>query len=104
MGQLPGKKLRQERYVIDGALVLVDLRVTSEGEFFSEADGEQVREKTLQALRAKVQELLEQTRRMTWRPYIDVSCVDGSSSFHHGVEYAWGRAPLVLGALRDRPG
>ena len=77
--RLPGKKLRTELFHIDGAPVVVEVRITDEGNFFCAPDDNQRFEApTLHELRAKLKPYLEETRRLTFDPFIDVEYIEAN--------------------------
>lgn len=75
--RLPGKKLRTELFHVDGAPVVVEVRITDEGEFFcAPDDNARFEAPTLHELRAKLKPYLEETRRLTFDPFIDVEYIE----------------------------
>lgn len=75
--RLPGKKLRTELFHVDGAPIVVEVRITDEGEFFcAPDDNARFEAPTLHELRAKLKPYLEETRRLTFDPFIDVEYIE----------------------------
>jgi len=83
MPRQPGKKIRQERFVVDGVLILVDLRLAGydDGRFYGEVDSTVFEFKTLDEWRDAITKHLETTRRLTWKPYIRVHFEERHSRF-----------------------
>lgn len=71
--RLPGKKIRSELFHIDGVAITVELRLNDEGQFFCAPDEHaRFEAPSLAELRAQVKPYLEETRRLTFEPFIDV--------------------------------
>lgn len=79
--RLPGKKIRDEHFSVDGAAVLVEIRLADDGKFFCRPDAQTHFEApSLAELRAQVRPYLESTRRLTFDPVIDVSYLEQSET------------------------
>ena len=77
--RLPGKKIRTELFHVDGAPVVVEVRITDEGNFFcAPDDNRRFEAPTLHELRAQVKPYLEETRRLTFDPFIYVEYIEAN--------------------------
>lgn len=79
--RLPGKRVRDEYFSVDGVGMNVELRIFDDGKLYMQVD-EQARFEapSLSELRAKVKPYLEQTRRLVFDPFIDVEFNDAADT------------------------
>jgi len=79
--RLPGKKIREEYFNVDGVGINVELRLTDAGKFYCAPDANATfEEATLVELRTKVKAYLEETRRLHFDPFIRVDYIDAKKN------------------------
>jgi hypothetical protein len=89
MSRLPGKKLRQERFQVDGRSVEVEVRILDEGEFYAHYAEVGYRDETLAGLREQLRPVVQATNRLEYEPIILINCHDAedrTSRWHNGRE------------------
>lgn len=79
--RLPGKRVRDEYFSVDGVGINVELRLMDDGHFYMQVDDEtRFEAPSLSELRSQVKPYLEETRRLVFDPFIDVQFNDEAES------------------------